>query len=91
MRLFYLIVNINDPNYTGILLSHFKDYNIKIISQELLCKLSDNYDLIFINKKCNPYKNKMQELNKLTNFCYLSNDKAIYFVSKNDYENSLIN
>lgn len=94
MRNIYIILNYNSKtivtennNYIYKIFYYFKNFNFKITSINELVNLTEKRDVIIFNKNYHPFKNKLNELNNITSeFCYLSTDKNIFFISKNNYK-----
>ena len=72
---------------------YFRNYDFRILNINLLIKSTEKRDLIFFDKLYHPFKNKLNNINDINkSFCYLSKDKQIYYVSKDNYnfiDNSL--
>ena len=80
------INNNLDNNYLYKIFYYFKNFDFKIISLNDLVNITEKRDLIIFNENYHPFKNKLNKINNITdNFCYLSSDKNIFFVSKNNY------
>jgi hypothetical protein len=93
MRKIYVILGNPNDKYKINLVFYFKKYDLKFINLTELNKI-DKEDLLFINKNYHPFKNKIDNLDNITDkFYYLSKDKQIYFVSKNNYsfDNNILN
>ena len=76
-----------NENYIYNIFYYFKHFDFKMISLNTLVTTTEKRDLIIFNKNYHPFKNKLNEINNITdNFCYLSADKNILFISKNNYK-----
>ena len=76
-----------NENYIYNIFYYFKNFDFKMISLNTLVNIPEKRDLIIFNKKYHPLKNKINEINNITDdFSYLSADKNILFISKNNYK-----
>jgi len=76
-----------NENYIYNIFYYFKNFDFKMISLNTLVNISEKRDLIIFNKNYHPLKNKLNEINNITDdFSYLSVDKNILFISKNNYK-----
>jgi predicted O-linked N-acetylglucosamine transferase (SPINDLY family) len=76
-----------NENYIYNIFYYFKNFDFKMISLNTLVNIPEKRDLIIFNKNYHPLKNKLNEINNITdNFSYLSADKNILFISKNNYK-----
>ena len=72
-----------NENYIYNIFYYFKHFDFKMISLNTLVNSTEKRDLIIVNKNYHPFKNKLNEINNITdNFCYLSADKNVFFISK---------
>jgi predicted O-linked N-acetylglucosamine transferase (SPINDLY family) len=76
-----------NENYIYNIFYYFKNFDFKMINLNTLVNSTEKRDLIIVNKNYHPFKNKLNEINNITdNFCYLSADKNVFFISKNNYK-----
>jgi predicted O-linked N-acetylglucosamine transferase (SPINDLY family) len=88
MKELYLIFkkNINNyQEYLNYILYYFKDFEIQIVEINQL-QIIEKKDIIFFDENYHPFKDRINLINSIQDdFYYLSTDKKIYYVSKDNY------
>ena len=87
MRKIFIILNEPEEKFLYKIFFYFRNFDFKIININVLNKYTEKRDLIVFNKNYHPLKNKLNEINSIKDkFCYLSSDKNVYLISKNNYK-----
>lgn len=89
MKTIYLVIEKKlKDDFVYNICCYFRRFNIKILNFKMLSELKeeDKQPLIFLNNNYHPFKNQLEKINNITDrFVYLSSDKSIYYVSKDNY------
>lgn len=89
MKNIYIVLNENTEKFVFYLFYYFRDFDFRVLDLNMLMNATDKRDIIYFGKNYHPFRGQIETLKNLETedkFMYLSSDKNIYYISKDNYK-----